>query len=101
MTQGREYKYYRTQAIVNKDINILWDHYPDLKVNVDHKQGVNIENNEIESSNYSCQYRLLRDDFDESGGGNLIKLFLEHKNLHWTSVPLPEYKECRKEKEQL
>src|SRR5688572_6581203 len=39
----REYMYYRTQAVVNQDINILWDKYPMLKDSIDRKQGVNIE----------------------------------------------------------
>lgn len=39
----REYMYYRTQAVVNKDINILWDKYPGLRDNIDLKQGVNKE----------------------------------------------------------
>lgn len=137
ITPVREYMYYRTQAVVNKDIHILWDHYPDLKENVDHKQGVNTEKYEVESLNQNvnlldANYNIedyerikvkmindnkvevlihasmiyLRDDFDESGGEYLIKLFLEHKNNHWTVVKtdeytLPEYKEWMKEKEQI
>lgn len=137
ITPVREYMYYRTQAVVNKDIHILWDHYPDLKENIDHKQGVNIEKYEVESLNQNvnlldANYNIedyerikvksindnnvevlihasmiyLRDDFDESGGEYLIKLFLEHKNNHWTVVKtdeytLPEYKEWMKEKEQI
>jgi hypothetical protein len=137
ITPVREYMYYRTQAVVNKDIHILWDQYPDLKENIDHKQGVNIEKYEVESLNQNvnlldANYNIedyermkvksindnkmevlihasmiyLRDDFDESGGEYLIKLFLEHKNNHWTVVKtdeytLPEYKEWMKEKEQI
>ena len=47
----REYMYYRTQAVVNKDIQLLWDKYPDLKENIDRKQGVNVEQFEVESLN--------------------------------------------------
>ena len=132
---AREYMYFRTQAVVNKDINILWDKYPDLKDNVDRKQGVNIEKNEVDSLNQSfdlldANYNIesnerikvktindnevvvlvhgsiiyLRNDFDESGGELLIKVFLEHKDNNWTVVKtdeytLPEYKEWMKEKE--
>ena len=132
---AREYMYFRTQAVVNKDINILWDKYPDLKDNVDRKQGVNIEKNEVDSLNQSfdlldANYNnesnerikvktindnevvvlvhgsiiYLRNDFDESGGELLIKVFLEHKDNNWTVVKtdeytLPEYKEWMKEKE--
>ncbi|MBO1003989.1 hypothetical protein [Pseudogracilibacillus auburnensis] len=40
----------------------------------------------------------VRNDFDESGGEHLIKVFLEQKGNHWTVVKtdeytLPEYKE--------
>ncbi|MGC6586500.1 hypothetical protein ACPV3A_16230 [Paenibacillus sp. Dod16] len=137
ITPVREYMYYRTQAVVNKDIHILWDHYPDLKENVDLKLGINIEKNEVESLNQhvhllDANYNIegyermkvktisdhkvevlihasivyMRDDFDESGGEHLIKLYLEHKNNHWAVVKtdeytLPEYKEWMKEKEQL
>lgn len=46
-----EYMYYRTQAVVNNDINILWNMYPDLKGNMDLKQGINVEKMEVESLN--------------------------------------------------
>jgi hypothetical protein len=100
--------YYKTQAVVNKDINLLWDKYPDLKENIDRKQGVNVETFEVESLNESfdlldANYNIesyerikvktindnevivlvhgsityLRNDFDESGGEHLIKVFLE------------------------
>ncbi|OAB44812.1 hypothetical protein [Paenibacillus glacialis] len=131
----REYMYYRTKAVVNKDINILWEHYPELKDNTDRKQGVNIEKDEVESLNQDfdlldANYNIesyepmkvktindnevvvlihgsiiyLRNDFDESGGEYLMKVFLELKNNHWTVVrtdeyTLPEYKEWLKEKE--
>lgn len=44
----------------------------------------------------------LRNDFDISGGEYLIKIFLEHKDNHWTVIKtdeytLPEYKEWMKE----
>ncbi|MCL6603169.1 MAG: hypothetical protein K6T94_09870 [Paenibacillus sp.] len=124
-----EYMYYRTQAVVNSDINILWDKYRNLKDNVDSEQGVNIEKNEVESLNRNfdlldANFNIesyerikvkiinenevvvlvhgsiiyLKNDFDESGGEYLIKIFLEFKNNQWTVVKtdeytLPEYKE--------
>ncbi|OAB40350.1 hypothetical protein [Paenibacillus antarcticus] len=54
---AREYMYYRTQAVINKDINILWDKYPDLKDNIDPKQGVNVEKDELKSLNHN--FKLL------------------------------------------
>jgi len=54
---ARLYMYYRTQAVINKDINILWDKYPDLKDNKDPKQGVNNEKDELDSLNQS--FKLL------------------------------------------
>ncbi|UQZ35252.1 hypothetical protein C2I18_18040 [Paenibacillus sp. PK3_47] len=53
ITPLREYMYYRTQAVVNKDTTILWGRYPDLKDNINLKQGVNAEGNEVESLNQS------------------------------------------------
>lgn len=130
-----EYMYYRTQAVLNKDINILWDKYQALKDNIDLKQGVNVEKYEVESLNESFELidanfniegnerikvktinddevivlihggiAYLRNDFDDSGGEYLIKVFLEHKDNHWTVVKtdeytLPEYKEWFKQKE--
>lgn len=47
----REYMYRRTQSVINNDINILWEKYPDLKDNIDREQGVNVEKYEIESLN--------------------------------------------------
>lgn len=57
----REYMYYRTQAVLNHDVNLLWDRYPDLKNNIDQKTGINIEKDEIDSmddvidANYSIE----------------------------------------------
>jgi len=126
---AREYMFYRTQAVINDDINILWDKYPQLMKNINLNQGVNIENDEVESLNESfdmidANYNIesndrikvkivndneviilihgsivyLRNDFEESGAEHLIKVYLEHKDNHWTVVQtdeytLPEYKE--------
>ncbi|WP_338754584.1 hypothetical protein [Bacillus sp. FJAT-52991] len=48
-----KYMYYRTQAVVNNDINLLWNQYPDLKNNYDLKKGINVEKDEVESLNKS------------------------------------------------
>ena len=47
----REYLYYRTQAVVNNDIQILWNQYPSLKADVDINKGINGEKEEMESLN--------------------------------------------------
>ena len=47
----REYMYHRTQAVINNDINIIWEKYPELKENIDREKGVNVEKNEVESLN--------------------------------------------------
>ncbi|WP_075618603.1 hypothetical protein [Paenisporosarcina indica] len=130
-----EYMYYRTQAVVNNDINILWDQYQALKDNIDLKQGINVEKYEVESLNESFELidanfniesngrikvktindnevivlihsgiAYLRNDFGDSGGEHLIKVFLEQKDNHWTVVKtdeytLPEYKEWVKQQE--
>jgi hypothetical protein len=39
----REYLYYRTQSVLKKDIQVLWEKYPLLQNNVDLKTGINIE----------------------------------------------------------
>jgi hypothetical protein len=124
-----EYLYYRTQAVVNNDINILWDQYQALKNNIDLNLGVNVEKYEVESLNEGFELidanfniesyerikvkkisdhevivlihssiTYLRDDFEDSGGEYLIKVFLENEDNHWTVVKtdeytLPEYKE--------
>jgi hypothetical protein len=118
----RKYLYYRTQAVVNKDIKILWSQYPDLKDDVDTKKGINMEKYEMESlngnfelldANYDIEsyerikvktiddhnvvvlvhgsISYLRNDFDESGGEYLIKVFLGKTNNHWSVVKTDEY----------
>lgn len=47
----REYMYYRTQAVVKNDIQILWNQYPRLKNDIDFNEGVNVEKEEMESLN--------------------------------------------------
>ena len=46
-----EYMYYRTQAVLKNDIEILWGKYPELKNNIDIQQGINVENEEVKSFN--------------------------------------------------
>ncbi|MFB4166901.1 hypothetical protein [Virgibacillus sp. JSM 102003] len=132
----REYMYHRTQAVINNDINILWERYPELKENIDSEKGVNVEKNEVESLNHGfdlvdANYNIesyerikvnaindnkvtvlvhgsivyLRDDFDESGGEYLMKVFLKQNDNQWTvektdEYTLPEYKEWLQEKNQ-
>ncbi|PAQ15728.1 hypothetical protein CD798_05165 [Bacillaceae bacterium SAOS 7] len=50
-----KYMYYRTQAVVNNDIHLLWSHYPDLENNYDFKKGINVEKDEVESLNENFQ----------------------------------------------
>lgn len=47
----REYFYYRTQAVVKNDLEILWNQYPSLKDDVDINKGINVEKEEMESLN--------------------------------------------------
>lgn len=128
--------YHRTQAVINDDINILFEKYPNLKENIDPEKGINVEKNEVESLNQGfdfvdANYNIesyerikvkeindnevivlvhgsivyLRDDFDESGGEYLIKVFLKQNDHQWTVVKtdeytIPEYKEWLQEKNQ-
>ncbi|WP_262372679.1 hypothetical protein [Sutcliffiella horikoshii] len=39
--------HHRTQAVLNNDINILWERYPELKENKDFVKGINVEENEV------------------------------------------------------
>ncbi|OCA84036.1 hypothetical protein A8F94_14985 [Bacillus sp. FJAT-27225] len=118
----REYMYHRTQAVINNDINILWERYPKLKENIDLEKGINAEKNEVKTlkegfdlldANYDIEsYErikvnaindnevivlvhgsivYLRNDFDESGGEYLMKVFLKQKNNHWNVVKTDEY----------
>ena len=43
MKPVREYFYYRKMAIINANVQILWDHYPELKQGFDRSEGINIE----------------------------------------------------------
>ncbi len=61
----REYMYYRTQAVLNNDINILWEKYPKLMKNSDQKEGVNVEKYEVESLNEG--FDLLDANFNIEG----------------------------------
>ena len=134
MKPVREYMYYRTQAVLNNDIGILWGKYPDLKNNINREQGINVEKYDVESLNrdfdlIDANYNIesyerikvktineneaivlvhgsivfLRNDFEESGGEYLIKVFIKQDGKHWTVVKtdeftLPEYKEWLNEK---
>ncbi|MBY0121993.1 hypothetical protein [Bacillus sp. S/N-304-OC-R1] len=46
-----EYMYYRTQAVIKNNINILWDQYPELRKGSDPTQGINAEKYEVETLN--------------------------------------------------
>ncbi|WP_332645909.1 LptM family lipoprotein [Lysinibacillus sp. 54212] len=118
----REYMYYRTQAVINDDINILWKRYPELKNSIDRNLGINVEKYEVETlnkdfelidANYNIEayerikvqtineneiivlvhgaVTYLRNDFDESGGEHLIKIFLKRIENQWTVVKTDEY----------
>lgn len=43
----QEYFYYRTQAVLQNDIHILWNKYPELKKNVDEERGINTEKYDV------------------------------------------------------
>lgn len=58
----REYMYFRTQAVLNNDVQLLWDKYPDLSRNINREQGINIERFEIES--YNQNFALLDANVD-------------------------------------
>jgi hypothetical protein len=117
----RQYLHYRTQAVLKGDIKILWRQFPSLQTNSNRNTGINSEKYEVESlndftlvdANFSEEgyerikvktinknevivlvhggIGYLRDDFGESGGEILIKLFLENKDNHWTVVKTDEY----------
>ncbi|MDN4492500.1 hypothetical protein [Ureibacillus aquaedulcis] len=65
----REYMYYRTQAVINNDINILWDKYPDLKDNIDLELGVNAENEELKTLN--ADFDMLDANYNIEGFGRI------------------------------
>lgn len=58
----REYMYYRTQAVVDNDINVLWNRYPALKEQVDNQKGINVEKFEVGSINEG--FKLIDANFD-------------------------------------
>jgi len=49
MVPVREYMHYRTQAVIKKDINILWNEFKNLKKSPDPKQGINAEKSELDA----------------------------------------------------
>jgi hypothetical protein len=44
----REYFYYRKMAVINGKVQILWDHYPELKQGADQSSGVNVESSFVD-----------------------------------------------------
>jgi hypothetical protein len=118
----REYMYYRTSAVLQNDISILWERYPKLKNNMNPEIGINIEMEQVQSlndhfhlidANFSEEGRerikvkeindhevivlvhggigYLRDNFEESGGEILIKLYMERARNQWNMVKTDEY----------
>lgn len=47
----REYMYYRTQAVLVGDVQLLWDRYPRLAEGSDINKGINAEKHEIDILN--------------------------------------------------
>lgn len=43
MKPVREYLYYRKQAVITGDVQVLWDRYPELQYGVDISRGINSE----------------------------------------------------------
>ncbi|MFC4403757.1 hypothetical protein [Gracilibacillus xinjiangensis] len=58
----REYMYYRTQAVINKDIDILWAKYPEIKNDRDFEKGINVEKDELDSLNMG--FELIDANYD-------------------------------------
>lgn len=58
----REYMYYRTQAVINNDIHILWNQYPKLKENINIEERINVEKYEVEFFNQ--EGKVLDANFD-------------------------------------
>ncbi|MFX3673940.1 MAG: hypothetical protein ACE3JQ_05800 [Paenisporosarcina sp.] len=74
----REYMYYRTQAVVNEDINILWNKYPDLKDHIDQKHGINVEKYQVDSLNE--HFELLDANYNIERYENIkVKTINDHK----------------------
>ncbi|MBP1934225.1 hypothetical protein [Ammoniphilus resinae] len=61
----REYMYYRTQAVLQNDVQVLWDRYPLLESSSSRQNGVNTEKYEVESLNDS--FKLIDANFSEEG----------------------------------
>jgi hypothetical protein len=49
MPAVREYLYYRKQAVVSRDVNVLWKRYPELKQGMDTQAGINVEQNIVQT----------------------------------------------------
>ena len=117
----REYFHIRTKAVIHKDMEMLWNRYPDLKKGIDSKKGVNVEKNDVENthdinlidanvqeeSHERIKVRQMNEnqaivqahssiiyvkhDFDVAGGEIRIHLHLERKDGRWTVVESDEY----------
>jgi hypothetical protein len=59
----REYFYYRTGAVLQNDIQVLWNQYPKLKEDIDVEKGINVEKFEVETLNES--FKLIDANFNE------------------------------------
>ncbi|OCA84987.1 hypothetical protein [Pseudobacillus wudalianchiensis] len=60
-----KYMYYRTQAVIHNDINILWNQYPDLRNDYDFKKGINVEKDEVES--FNKRFKVVDANFSIEG----------------------------------
>lgn len=50
------YLHYRTQAVLNNDIQVLWAQYPHLKEQTDREKGINAEKFEVASLNQNTEW---------------------------------------------
>lgn len=50
------YLHYRTQAVLNNDIDVLWDQYPYLQEGIDRERGINAEKFEVASLNTNREW---------------------------------------------
>jgi len=117
----REYMYLRTQAVLQDDIDLLWDRFPDLKENRDVEKGINVEIDDLSrnkgtkliDANYDLesyeriQVKKLNDserivrvhgsvfyldkESEESGGEFLIEFHLKQEGDTWDIVKTDEY----------
>ncbi|MBB3112775.1 hypothetical protein FHS18_004877 [Paenibacillus phyllosphaerae] len=118
---AREYMHYRTQAVLNRDMSILWSKYPALQEGMDRSLGINTERDQMKAmqqldpidANFDIEsygriqvesideseiiiqvhgsMTYLRSDFMESGGEYLMKLHAQRKEDRWVVVKTDEY----------